>query len=125
MLKTSIPQTLYYSILKQTQIEDIDDLNEEKQPQLNQLVVNQLFQIENTTGIVYINLNKYKLLKKFSQHLHQSKTSKLKQQVMFSLQLAVTDSMLTSHSRLTVQIESLISKEQLNWRPMFKSSLIN
>jgi len=120
---------LYYSILKQTQTIDDDQLHhqsaEEFEPkQLNQLAVNSLFQIDNITGIVYLNLNKYKLLKRISYQSKSMKTS-LKQLTTFNLQLAVSDTMLSSQSRLTVQIESLTSDDKLNMRPIFKTNLIS
>jgi len=123
-------KTLYYSILKQTQIDDNEDSSSisdhSDRSKLNQLAVNNLFAIEKQTGIVYINLRKYKLLKKFNQFTAQSilPSTQNKELTTFSLQLSVTDSMLTTHSRLTVQIESLVSNESVNTRPLFKTNVI-
>lgn len=118
-------KTLYYSILKQTQIDDDDSSSvDTDRNKLNRLAVNNLFFIENQTGIVYISLEKYKLLRKFNQFMHSSKQTRNKQLTTFSLQLSVTDSMLTTHSRLTVQVESLASDENRNTRPLFKSNIV-
>ena len=99
---------LVYSISKQSQ------LSSNEPSHAKQLAADNLFRIESQTGIVYVNVNEYALLKHFRSNENELTT--------FHLQLSVSDSMFSSSARLTVHIKP--ANSQINSpRPAFKSSL--
>lgn len=72
-----------------------------------------IFHIDNKTGIITLNQAKYLLLKSLD----------LLDKTEFNLQLGVSDSMMTSQSRMTVHIEH--TEQSHNLRPMFKTFVLN
>ena len=89
-------------------------------PHLTYLIVAQqhenLFLINNETGVIYLDQSKYQLLKEFNELT----------QTEFNLQLLVSDSMLTNQARMTVNVEELDQMmAHSHSRPVFKIPIVN
>ena len=110
---------LTYSITKQVLIDQSPESDVDKTDLSSLAITHDLFYIENSTGIIYLNKNKYFLL----HQLHEA--SETDPFVWFNLQLSVSDSMFTSQARLNVRIEIIQAEKALAQRPLFKTSLVN